>query len=99
MFVTAAFDMFEPPSVTSVEGHPNSEKTCSISHATPTAVISDIACSQQNLVAVSMRTRMYLHPSDMRKGPARSPWTFSSGNCAVSEEGAERVRGEERARI
>ena len=83
MFATAAFDMFKPPSVTSVEGHPNSEKTCSISRATPAAVISDIACSQQNLVAASMRTRMYLHPSDVRKGPAKSPWTFSSGNRVV----------------
>ena len=83
MFVTAAFDMFEPPSVTSVEGHPNSEKTCSISRATPAAVISDMARSQQNLVAVSTRTRMYLHPSDVRKGPAKSPWTFSSGNRVV----------------
>ena len=83
MFVTAAFDMFKPPSMTSVEGHPNSEKMCSISCATPAAVISDIAHSQQNLVAVSMRTRMYLHPSDVRKGPARSSWTFSSGNRVV----------------
>ena len=26
---------------------------------------------------------MYLHPSDMRKGPAKSLWTFSSGNRVV----------------
>ena len=83
MFMTAAFDMFKPPFVTSVKGHPNSEKMCSISCATPAAVISDIAHSQQNLVAASMRTRIYLHPLDMRKGPARSPWTFSSGNRVV----------------